>query len=448
MPITTRSQSKAKALATASEEAMTSDSDSDLDLESEVNSDEEGSDMDDDEPPDEMLEHLVDLDALEKQHSNKPMYTRSLLLQIRKQQRIILDQASLPPDRRTIQYLTWRAPDGSLTNVWKNTNLSRVNQERKQRVDVDFVCRVALDPEFQREYGWHVGSTLMLRLYSDAVTKYSGTEDVYLGAPYALRIVDQGKTLQHQDAKQMQRYRDAVAQSLAFWKKGDFAKKFTATTKGIAGLSAPVEKIVCFGLSVPRPDWMHHSVFQHIPVFSMAKTLARRYQKYGLGQKKIKILLQEPNYEERDWTLFSELHKAMGCEASSEIEFVNDPDGLLAIDTSTMVIAPHLPTGTFPWIQIIADLFASGSGPAVIIGDHLAVDIGKEAFVHYDRGSPAVSRFLSDRYEEFQSVRPHERQWNELRLPDVTTGYDPYGIWTSTYDTMVLIVSTCRYCWS
>ena len=418
---------------------MTSGSDSDLDLESGVNSDEEGSDMDDEEPP-EMQEHLVDLDALEKQRNNKPMFTRSLLLQIRKQQQTILEEARLPHDRRTVQHLTWRAPDGHLTKVWKNKNLfrsNRPNQERKKRVDVDFAPRVALDPDFQREYGWHVNATLMLRIYSDDVTMHSGTEDVYLDAPYALSIEDQGRTFEHQDAKQMQKYRDAIAQSLAFWWKGQFARKFTRTIKGIAYLSAPIEKIVCFGLSVPRPGRIHDSVFQHIPIFSMAKSLARQYKRLGLQQKKIKILLQEPNYEERDWTLLSELHLLMDCEDSSDLEFVNDPDGLLAIDPSTMVVAPHLPS-YFPWIQIIADLFASGSGPAVIIGDNLAVDQEKQFFAIHDRGSPAVAKFLSERYEEFQVVLEGEKPWNELRLPAGITGYNPYGIdWLPDMDIYV-----------
>jgi len=92
----------------------------------------------------------------------------------------------------------------------------------------------------------------------------------------------------------------------------------------------------------------------------------------------------------------------MGCEASSEIEFVRDPDGLLAIDSHTMVIAPNLPV-TYPWAQIIADLFASESGPAIIMGDHLAADQQQKIFKIQDRGSPAVARFLSDRYTQTQT---------------------------------------------
>ncbi|KAI4920132.1 hypothetical protein J4E90_002272 [Alternaria incomplexa] len=438
MPVTTRSQSKAKELASASEEVMTTDFDSDSDLDSEMYFEYEGSDTDEDEePPDEMDEYLVDLDALEKQRNNTPIFTRSLLLQIREQQRQILEEARLPSDSRRLQYLSWRAPDGRLTKVWGDSNLLGLDQERKQRVDVEFAPRVALDPEFQRKYGWHVNATLMLRIYSDAVTTHSGTEKVYLDAPYALRIEDQGRTLEHQDAKQMQRYRDAIAQSLAFWWKGDLARKFTQRIKSIAGLSAPIEKIVCFGLSVPRPGRIHDSVFQHIPIFSMAKTLARHYKKSGLQQDKIKLLLQEPDYEERDWTLLGELHLLMDCEESSELEFVNDPDGLLAIDSSTMVVAPHLPS-YYPWIQIIADLFASGSGPAVIIGDNLAVDLDKQVFAINDRGSPVVAKFLSERYEEFQSVLEGEKSWNELRLPAGITGYDPYAIdWLPDMDIYV-----------
>jgi hypothetical protein len=100
-----------------------------------------------------------------------------------------------------------------------------------------------------------------------------------------------------------------------------------------------------------------------------------------LKQHKIEILLQDPDYKERDWILLRELHGAMGCTASSEICFVEDPNGFLAIDSNTLVIAPYLPIH-FPWLQIIADLFASGSGPAVIMGDNIGVDRKKEMYTY------------------------------------------------------------------
>jgi hypothetical protein len=65
-------------------------------------------------PRNKMYHHAVDLVALEHKRNNTPIYTRSLLLRVRKQQEKLLHEANLPKDRRTIEYLTWRAPDGHL----------------------------------------------------------------------------------------------------------------------------------------------------------------------------------------------------------------------------------------------------------------------------------------------------------------------------------------------
>jgi hypothetical protein len=66
------------------------------------------------------------------------------------------------------------------------------------------------------------------------------------------------------------------------------------------------------------------------------------------------------------------------------------PDGLLAVDSNTILVALYLPT-QFPCIQIIADLFVSGSGPAVIIGDTLPDRREKEVY-KLVRESPAITR--------------------------------------------------------
>jgi hypothetical protein len=77
----------------------------------------------------------------------------------------------------------------------------------------------------------------------------------------------------------MQRYRDAAMQSLAFWANSDIRSKVIKTIEDIAVISAPIKKIVCFGMSVQEPDELYDSVFQHMPVFSIAKALAKRYER-------------------------------------------------------------------------------------------------------------------------------------------------------------------------
>jgi len=352
--------------------------------------------------------HTVDLIALEKQRNNAPVFSRTLLLQIRKQRQKILQETYLPYERRKVKHLAWRAPDGHLTNIWARTKPSQTGQKCKEHVRVEFVPRIALDPDFQRDFAGpaQVEAVIWLREYNHAITQAHGAKQLHFDAPYALKTVEQEEGYAHLDTELMQRYRDALVQSLAYWKEhSDLHHKFTKMIEGTAAISAPIKKIVCFGVGRVRPDYMYDSIFQHMAIFSMAQDLIKHYEAIGRKRRRIQIVLQDPCYEEADWTLFRELHQAMGCNPSTDLEFVQDPDDLLAIDSSTMVIAPHLPT-TFPWSQIIADLFASGSGPAVIIGDCPVTDrrqFGKKTtFTFRDRGSPAVAKFLSDRYVVFQ----------------------------------------------
>lgn len=183
---------------------------------------------------------------------------------------------------------------------------------------------------------------------------------MHFDAPYMLRTVEQKEGYAHLNAELMQRHRDAIVQSLAYWKEqSDLHHKFTKMIEGATAIAAPIKKIVCFALGRVRPAYMYDSLFQHMAVLSMALDLVKHYEAARIKQEKIQIVLQDSCYEETDWTLFRELHQTMGCKTSTDLAFVQDPDGLLAIDSSTMVVAPHLPK-MFPWSQIIADLFASG----------------------------------------------------------------------------------------
>jgi hypothetical protein len=374
-------------------------------------------------PLNNMYHHAVDLVALGKERNNAPIYTRSLLLRVQKQQERLLYEAHLLKDCRTTDYLTWRNPDGHLTKVWEKMD-SDEERTGPVEVKVDFAPRVALDRDFQREYGWQLFVAHRLRVYNQSITP-DGTKKLHFDAPYSLVTRKKEESHEHKDAEQMQRYRDATMQSLAFWANSDIRSKVIKTIENIAVISSPIKKIVCFGMSVQEPDELYDSVFQHMPVFSIAKALAGRYEKNGLKQQKIEIILQEPDYKERDCILLNELHKAMGCTASSEIGFVEDPNGFLAIDSNTLVMAPYLPT-QFPWLQIIADLFASGSGPAVIMGDNISVDLEKEVYTYQDRGSPAVAKFLSEQYAKFQ--RASDYREHAVSLPAGMTDYNPWGI--------------------
>jgi hypothetical protein len=76
----------------------------------------------------------------------------------------------------------------------------------------------------------------------------------------------------------------------------------------------------------------------------------------------------------------------MRCTETSTIDFVNDPDGLLAIMHNTLVVTAFVPN-QYPLLQIIADLC-----------DRVHVNTKQELYTLYNRTSPAVARMPSHRY--------------------------------------------------
>ncbi|KAG9191286.1 hypothetical protein G6011_09374 [Alternaria panax] len=329
-------------------------------------------------------DHLVDLADLEKLRNHKPVYSHTSFER-----------------RGWSTEITWKALDGETTTVYKKDPEHKEDDEMG-RVQVDYMPRVFMDQEFQHKWGNcpYIPIISLLRGYNNDVTS-----DKVLKSSWEKN--------EHLDAELMQRSRNATARSWNFWKNSDTCTTFeytygtfTKKIEHIAAISAPIKRIVCFGLGkmMMSPSQRTHSmIWQHMSVLSIAKTLKRYYNEAGKKPGKVQIVLQEPKYVQSDWTLISELHQAMGCEASSEIQFVDDPDGLLEIDSNTMIIAPNL-AYAFPWYQILADLFASGSGPAVMIGDHVSVNNEQVAYALRDCGSPAVARFLTERYVQVQKA--------------------------------------------
>jgi hypothetical protein len=131
-------------------------------------------------------------------------------------------------------------------------------------------------------------------------------------------------------------------------------------------------------------------------VYDIAKALRRYYERPGQESEKIEILFQNPNYKPRDEKVLRELHYHIGCTETSTIKFVNDPDSL-AITRNTLVVTAFVPN-QYPLLQIIADLYARGSGPAAIFCDRIHVDTKQELYTIYNRISPAVARMIAHRY--------------------------------------------------
>lgn len=124
----------------------------------------------------------------------------------------------------------------------------------------------------------------------------------------------------------------------------------------------------------------------------MAKQLEQIYRKQFSHEKLVEIILQDPCYTRKDRELLQKLY-------GGTVSFASDPDGLLAIDSSSIVVTAFLPVH-YPLMQIIADMFhrTNGEGPAAIVCDSVSLDPTREFYALRDRSSPEVAQFLTEQY--------------------------------------------------
>jgi hypothetical protein len=272
------------------------------------------------------------------------------------------------------------------------------------------MARVVLHPNFQRKFAAYTKTIPLLWKYNDI--KFS--DKLHMPVPYTFETYE-FENSEHLDLDLMAEYRRALAHSLRLWIQSESRDMLRKTIIDATKISAPITRILCFGLGrIQLHKGSYESAMQHMAVFDVARTLR------NLPDTTIEIALQDPMYEERDWILLKEMHRNMGCEHSSNLRFLNDPDGLLAITSSTLVVTAFLVV-QYPLLQIISDIFAKGSGPAAILCDNLYVDPSKKRYTIRARESPAVARMLYERYVKLASgFEDHELE-EELRE-------DMYGV--------------------
>jgi hypothetical protein len=198
----------------------------------------------------------------------------------------------------------------------------------------------------------------------------------------------------HKDLEAMEKHRRALFQAGVSWLGSELCAELEKTIMGAAAICTPIRKIVCFGLgSLDTDATFCQPASQHMTVFTIAKTLSGLYQQ---GDRPIESLLQDPMYAEKDRMLLRDLHRMMSDDAyAGTICFVEDPDGLLAVDADTLVVSAFVPV-QYPYQQIIADFFTSSSkGPAAFLCDNLTADTEKKVYKLSERGSPAVARMMT-----------------------------------------------------
>ncbi|CAE7021586.1 Transposase protein [Pyrenophora teres f. teres] len=248
-----------------------------------------------------------------------------------------------------------------------------------------------------RLHGSQTNQIRLMRRYN----RSSSSQEKHLTFPYAIATYQRRFNTEHRSSKAMKQYWQALLRTKDFWFASSSRLLLQDLLTSLAKTHAPITKIVCFGLGAINLDkaW-YQSAVQYMAMFTIIGALEKQYKETDPSRAGIKLLLQDLNYETKDYELISKLWPGK----KEDLVFVSDPDGLLAIDAGTIVVSAYLPIQV-PLVQIIADLFHGepGSGPAMIIGDDMNLDPTKASYSLVERGAPHVARFFDQRYEKIDS---------------------------------------------
>ncbi|KAL1606426.1 hypothetical protein SLS60_003830 [Paraconiothyrium brasiliense] len=360
-----------------------------------------------------------DIAEFEGKYGNRPIFTRKLLHHIAKQKDLAV--SALHGDK---SLTLWHKPMPQEPGAPERFVVAEVRENDHyddDRVIVHYLSRVEMHPGFQqlRRTSQSVG---LLRDYNwDPDTKGQ-----WLPVPFALEVVGRDRSTYHSDTKKMEEWRDHLQHTKKLWKNSKACKEV-----GDAVLESPipVQRIVCFGLgtlSFEEKDF--NRVLQHLMVIQLAELLDENNQKKDLSLPPVEVFLQDPAYKERDRQLLQGLR--------NNVKFVEDPQGVLAIDQDTFVIGAFVPT-EFPLMQIIADSFEEGQGPAAFLIDNIQRRCKEpEMYKINDRLSPRAVR-MGRNYTKYPGTFGNEALGKELQ--EALVGHPRYwmesmGLWTRKKD--------------
>ena len=345
----------------------------------------------DDEEFERAVAYSVDLVSQENAINKAPIFTRPLLESLKTQVDQIKQELSIPPSQRTLDKLFAPGPQEKSHKIWDSCGKNNATS-----ISVHYFARVELDPSFQHAYGSHTDQIQLMRSYN----KSSGKED-HFTFPYAINTYRRLFSNEHRSNEKMKTYWHSLVRTRKLWMASSSRFLIRELFTSLANTHAPITKVVCFGLgAINMNKSFYQSSIQYMTVFTIIAALQDAYKKTDPECAGIKLLLQDPNYETRDCQLIRELWAGN----KDDLVFVSDPDGLLAIDASTIVVSAYLPIQV-PLVQIIADLFHGqpGAGPAMVIGDNMVLDPDKTLYSLADRAAPHVARFFDQQYEKVDS---------------------------------------------
>ncbi|RYN27050.1 hypothetical protein AA0116_g3909 [Alternaria tenuissima] len=386
-----------------------------------------------DDPDEEDLEivfgYPVDLIAQENQHRRRPIYTRGLLNDVKLCVDQIREGFSIGPAQRDSQNLYGYGLNHNSYKIWRLDN----NNLNSNFIQVEYLSRVEMHPEFQHRYGIHSDQIRALREYN------KDSKNDCIDTPYTFITFDRQYLNEHQNTAKIQEYWAAMMHTKRLWKESSSRRKLREEFEETAKRCAPITQVVCFGLGALNLNKkFYHSAIQYMAVFSIIQTLNEFYRQTDSNRPAIKLVLQDPNYEIKDHQILKRL-----SNDGDNISFVSDPEGLLAIDAGTLVVTAFLPV-QMPLVQIVADLFSKDptEGPAAIICDIMTVDVEKREYSLSDRASPAVARFLTNHYERAEDGFDDHGLEDELMADAYGDDWENRFYWLNWMDLWVRRIDT------
>ncbi|KAI4652094.1 hypothetical protein J4E93_002291 [Alternaria ventricosa] len=354
----------------------------------------------DDSDDSDAFEYRVDLATQELQHAHKPVYTRALLERVKCWADQIRGELTLPSNKQVLNHVDASGLSKKKYRVWNRDNGVNANT-----IQVDYLSRVEMHPDFQSQYGNHSEQIKTLRRYN------KDHKQDCIDTPYTFTTFDRCFFNEHKNLAKMRTYWSTIQHTKRLWIASSAKRQLIEAFQETAKTCAPITQVVCFGIGALnlKKNW-YHSAIQYMAIFSIIQALNQYYHQADPARPLIKLVLQDPNYETKDHEILRTLFNN-----NDNISFVSDPDGFLAIDAGTLVVTAYIPFW-MPLVQIIADLFSEnpGQGPAAILCDAMEVDTEKREYSFSERASPAVAQHLTNQYEREEDMFGHHGLEDEL----------------------------------
>ena len=278
-------------------------------------------------------------DESDEEDEHKPIYTRQMLQSIKFQADQINRDLSLPPSQRTLQTLEASGLTKRRYNVW-----DWGDNAPGGTLLVDYLSRVEMHREYQRKYSEHSLQLRLLKAYN------KDCKDKYIDMLYTFSVPGHQSALRNQGPDQdkdqppgqkpnkKREYQPTIKHTRGLWVESSGRERLKAIIQGIGAKSAKITNVVCFGLGhMSLNKDFYQSTIQHMAVFTIIDTLNELCRQRDPDHAPIKLILQDPCYTPRDHDTVKGLFPY-----GDNTSFVSDPDGLLAINSGTLLFTAYL----------------------------------------------------------------------------------------------------------